>query len=257
MPRLGAEQRVHGDVVGTRGQRLERHALHAERGEALVVHVRIVGDDLRLERRHAPRERAADVAEAHDADRLAVQRARAIAGHAAAPHAGVHLLVQRDDLAVPRQQQRQRVIRHFAHPDVRDVDDDHAELGRRRYVDDVVADAGADNDLETFERAHHAAGHRRERGDDRVGVTGAGDDLVLLVHRGQGGQAGGDTVERGLAVGVVARSLSLDDVDVIGPVGHDASVVSDEKSWAREVYCTVLEGTNDSPSGLATVPALA
>ena len=73
------------------------------------------------------------------------------------PQPAVHLPVRDDDPAVPGQEQRQRVIRDLADPEVGDVDDDHAQLGRGRYVDDVVADARAHDDLEAFERAHHRA----------------------------------------------------------------------------------------------------
>jgi hypothetical protein len=145
---------VDGDVVGALGETLERDALDAERGEMAVVHVGIARDDRRLERRHAPRERGADVAEADDADRLAVQRARP-ARHPARPHAGAHLTIEREDLAVPGQQQRERVVGDLAHPEIRNVDDDDAELAGGGHVDDVIADARTHDGLEAFERAHH------------------------------------------------------------------------------------------------------
>ena len=64
---------MDGDVVGALRQLFQRDALHAERLEVRVVHVRIEGDHRRLERGDASRKRAADIAEADDADRLAVQ----------------------------------------------------------------------------------------------------------------------------------------------------------------------------------------
>ncbi len=193
---------MDGDVVRPLGQRPQRDALDAERLEPRVVHVGVVGDHRRLERGDATGEGAADVAQAHDADGLAVQRARVGAGHATAPGAGVHLPVERDDLAVPRQQQGQRVVGDLAHPDVGDVHDDHAQLGGGGDVDHVVADAGARDDLQPLQGAHDVAGDGRG-----------------------GGQARGDVGERGPAVGVVPLAAPLDDVDVIRPVGHDGSVV--------------------------------
>src|SRR5206468_5591331 len=141
------------------------------RREVLVVDVRIAGDDLRLERGYAPREGATDVAEADDADGFAVDRAGVAAGHLPAPQTAVHLPVRDDDPAVPGQEQRERVIRDLADPEIGDVDDDHAQLGRGWDVDDVVPDAGAHDDLEAFERAYHCARDARGRDDERVGVA--------------------------------------------------------------------------------------
>ena len=122
----------------------------------------------------------------------------------------MHLAVEGDDLAVPGQQQRERVVGHLAHPDVGDVDDDHAQLGGRGDVDDVVAHPGPDHGLEAFERAHHAARDRRGRDHERVGVARARDHLVLGPDEGEGGHARGDVSERGLAIGVVALATALD-----------------------------------------------
>src|SRR5438046_1736312 len=102
----GVDLGIH-DVEGAlaaqdAGDLLQRDPLDAEGDEVGRAHVGIAGDDLRLERGHATREGAADVAEADDPDRLAVERARA-ARHAGAPRSRVHLAIQRDDLAVPRQ----------------------------------------------------------------------------------------------------------------------------------------------------------
>jgi hypothetical protein len=149
-----------------------------------VVHVRIARDDLRLERGDAPGERGADVAEPDDAHGLAMQRARA-ARHAARPDARSHLTVECQDLAIPRQQQRERVVGDLADPDVRDVDDDDAKLGGRTHVDDVVADAGAHDDLEALERAEHRARYRRKRDDERVRVAGARDQRIRITDEGQ------------------------------------------------------------------------
>ena len=154
-----------------------------------------------------------------------MQGAGALTGHARAPHPGVYLPVEGDDLAVPGQQQRQRVIGDLTHPDVRDVHDDHAQLGGGGHVDDVVAHPGTRHDLEPLERAHHGTGDRRRRGDQRVGVARLGDHLVLGAQEGQRGHAGGDMGERGLAIGIVALAAPLEDVDVVRLVGHDGSVL--------------------------------
>jgi hypothetical protein len=172
----------------------------------------------------------------HDAHGLAVQCARPWAGHAAAPRAPTHLPVEGEDLAVPGEQQRERVVGDLAHPDVGDVDHHHAQLGRGRDVDDVVADAGARDDLESLERAHHGTGDRRRRGDEPVGVAGLGDQLVLGADEGQRGHRGRDARERGLAVGVVALAATLDDVDALGLVGHDGSVLTGSRDRSRAVY---------------------
>jgi len=233
--RLGIQQRVNGNVIRALGERLERYALDAEGGEARRRHVGVAGDDLRLEGGHPSREGAADVAQADDADRLPVQRAGTLARHRPAPRARVDLAVERDDLAVPGQEQREGVVGDLAHPDVGNVHDDHAQLGGGGHVDDVVAHAGAHHGLEALERAHHAAGDRRGRDDERVGVARPIDHLLLLADEGQRGHPGGDVGQRGLAVGVIALAASLDDVDVIGSVGHVGSVQETSRKAARKL----------------------
>jgi len=61
------------------------------------------------------------------------------AGNPPAPHPGADLAIEGHDLAVPREQQRERVVGHLADPDVGHVDHDHAQLGGGVHVDDVVA----------------------------------------------------------------------------------------------------------------------
>jgi hypothetical protein len=41
--------------------------------------------------------------------------------------------------------------------------------------------------------------------------------------------------DRSLAIGVVALAASLDDVKVIGLVGHEGSVLMKEKGWEDEL----------------------
>src|SRR4029450_1472462 len=136
-------------------------ALDAELLEAAVVDVGIAGDHLRLERGHAPREGAADVAEADDADGLAVDRPGPGPHRAHAPGAPIDLAIERDYLAVPRQEEPERVVGDLADPEVRNVHDDHTQLGGRRHVDHVVADARPHDSLQPFERAHDPTADRR------------------------------------------------------------------------------------------------
>src|SRR5215813_15313998 len=117
-----------------------------------------MGDHRGLEGGHAFREGTADVAESHDAHRLAVERARPGSRHTAAPASGVYVPVERDDLAVPGEQERERMVGDLAHPDVRDVHDDYAQVAGGRNVDHVVAHARPNHHLEPFEGAHHATG---------------------------------------------------------------------------------------------------
>src|SRR4029077_14327924 len=83
---------------------------------------------------------------------------------------------------------------------------------------------GARHDLQPLEGAHHGARDGREGDDEAVGVARLGDQLVLGLDETERGHAGGDAIERGLAVAVVALAATLDDVDVRGPGGHGARV---------------------------------
>ena len=124
-------------------------------------------------------------------DGLAVQRARAPPG---TPELHTPARTWRSSVMILRFQARssaERVVGDLADPDVGNVHDDHAELGGRGHVDDVVADPGAHHGLEPLERAHHVAGDRRGRDDERVGVAGAGDHLVLVADEGQRGHRAG------------------------------------------------------------------
>src|SRR5262249_198898 len=73
------------------------------------------------------------------------------------------------------------------------------------------------------EGAEHAARDRRERHHERVGVARTRDQLALIADERQDSDTRRDVGEGGLTVGEVALAAGLDDVDVVGAIGHDGS----------------------------------
>src|SRR5262245_32931947 len=81
---------------------------------------------------------------------------------------------------IPGQEEGESMVRHFAGPDIGNVDRHDPQVGCRRDIDHVIADAGSHYHFQLFESAHHPTRHGRRRYDQRIRVTGALDDLVLL-----------------------------------------------------------------------------
>ena len=86
--RLRGERSVDGDDVGAVQQLREADQLGAELGSLVLGHVRVVGEDAHLETRGTTRDRASDLAEADDAERLAAQLMAGVA--TALPLAGAY-----------------------------------------------------------------------------------------------------------------------------------------------------------------------
>ena len=200
--RLFGERRVQGYVVGLGHHFVEGHAGYAALGERFVGDVWVVGDDIQLESLGALSHRAADAPKSEYADGLAVQRADCV-GRARRPCVGANVAVQVDDAAVEREKQGHSLIRHFARPQVGDVDHGDALLGGGFHVDDIVAHAGSQHDLALRQRLQHAARHRRLGCDDAVGVPHMRDDFIFVVHAVQQLEACAHLFQRGAGVGEV------------------------------------------------------
>src|SRR2546427_5738867 len=83
-------------------------------------------------------------------------------------------------------------------------------------------------------------------------------ELVRVADEGQRAHARGDVGQRGLAVGEVALAARLDDVDVVGPRGHDDGVWRVRKSVTRRIDSARCAGPRQSfcTSRLGARPAI-
>ena len=126
------------------------------------------------------RDRAGDVAERDEAERLAhepreLQELRA----PFLPAALAHHLVLHDEPPERGQDQHHRVIGHFLDEGVRHVGDRDAARRRGRHVDRVDADAAERDDLALLEPVDHALGDRAALRVEGVAVARRHDEFIF------------------------------------------------------------------------------
>ena len=143
---LGRLGQVDRDHVGPPEQLVQAHQLDAELRGAGGRDVRVEGDQPDVEGGQALRDELADLAEAHDADGLAVQLDTGVG--AALPLPAAQARVRGRDVPGGGEQQGDRVL--GGGDDVRRgrVDDHHAAGRRGGHVDVVQAHPGAGDDLQ-------------------------------------------------------------------------------------------------------------
>ena len=167
---LRRERDVEGDDVGLAQQRVEvRDQARAEVARARLGNVGIEDEQpRRVEAAQARGHARADLAEADDAERLAVQLG---AIDRAVPLERLEPRVRLGNAAHEREQHADRVLRRRDDVAVRRVDDDDAAARARVHVDVVHADARAPDDLEPRRALEQTRRHRRRRpGDERLAV---------------------------------------------------------------------------------------
>ena len=175
--RAPGQRHVDGDGVGPAEQLVEADQLDAAQRGLLGRHVRVLPEDGHLHRPRPVRDGLADLAEAHDAQRLAPQLDAGQAATGRLPVAGPHGGIALGDPAGEPVEQRERVFGGRDRVAGRRVDDHDAGPRRRVEIDVVHADAGPADDDEP------AAG-----GDERrIGLDLAADDerVVLADDRAQ------------------------------------------------------------------------
>ena len=186
---LGGLGQVHGDEVGDLEQLVEGQQLHAHLRGARGLHVRVVGDDLHAEGRHALGDQDADAAEADDAEGLLGELDAGVLG--ALPLAVLQRGVGLRDVARGGDEQAAGELGGGDDVGRRGVDDHHAGLGGGGDVDVVQADAGAGDDLQ---------------------LAGGGDGLGVDLGRGAD-QDRVDVGDGGQQLGAV-RAVAVPDLEV-------------------------------------------
>ena len=137
--RAGRERRVHGDEVCVANHVIELDRFHAERSGAFRRHERVDREHAHVHGDGMPGDFGTDLAEAHDAERLAANFGAD--ERLAVPVAGVHRGIGLGDVPGERDQQRERVLGGGDRVPLRRVDDDDAALRGCFEVDVVDAHA--------------------------------------------------------------------------------------------------------------------
>ena len=152
---LGAG-RVHGHDVGALQQLVVADRLHAVVAHHQLFDIRVIGQHLKAERRGAPRNGARDMAEGDEAQRHAHQARELVeVGPCLGPFALAHHLVLHHQAPPRGENERHGMVGHFLDERVGHVRDGNAELGRRRDIDRVDADAAQRHDLELLAGLNH------------------------------------------------------------------------------------------------------
>ena len=168
---------MHRDEVGPCQQIVEAHSFDAEGGRRVRVDVRIVSEDFQSKRLGLGCERARNIAEAYEAERLAFQAPqRHDRRHF--PAAGLHQLVGKRHLAGEREQQRHGVVGYFAQAIIRNVIDRDAELLCCGQIDVVDAKAEAADRLAVLQLPQQFARQLGVSHEDRIGVARGGENVV-------------------------------------------------------------------------------
>ena len=153
-------------------------------GRGFGRHDRVGGEHVHVEGERLAGDLAADAPEADDADLLAPEPHDAHAQALAPPGHTLRGVVEQHDAPVPRQQQREHVVRHLVDAVVGHVRDHDSQLGRGRDVDVVDADAVAPDDDALFGGAHDFFRHLLEAGQDAVDVPRQRGERLLAAVRG-------------------------------------------------------------------------
>src|SRR5207248_1968843 len=119
------------DEVGAREQIIETHALDAGRGECILRDVWIVGEDVKPKRFGFRREHARDIAEANEAQGLALEAAQRH-DRRYVPAGRLHEFVGQSYFARERKNERHGVVGDFALAVIRHIVDRDAERLLRR-----------------------------------------------------------------------------------------------------------------------------
>ena len=167
---LGVQGDLDGDPVRFPEESVKIvHQPDAELARDVLLDVGIVGDHAEAERLEAPRQRLADLAQAHQSRRLAVQRRDRPAGRPV-PHALSHRPVVRDELPVEREEHRRRVVGDLevAHP--RGVGDQDARARGGVHVHRVVPVAESADGLRPVHGRDHLGVHLEEADHHDVGA---------------------------------------------------------------------------------------
>ena len=121
-----------------------------------------------------------DVAERDQADGQPPQPGNVVVVRAAfGPAALLGHLVHEQNPAVGGQEQHHGVVGHFVDEDIGHVGDHDAVIRRRTHVHGVGADAAEADDDAVVEALDDGAGDAATAGDQRVGVLGGCDELLL------------------------------------------------------------------------------
>src|SRR5438552_10353919 len=127
---------MHRNEVGAREQIIETHALDPGAGERILGDVWIVGENVEPKRFGFWRKHARDIAEANEAQDLALKAAQRHDWRYF-PAAGLHEFVGKGYFARERENERHGVVRHFAQAVIRHIVDGNAERLRGRQIDVV------------------------------------------------------------------------------------------------------------------------
>ncbi len=177
--RLRAARRVERDDVGLREQLVQRDGRDAQLGGALRRHVRVEREERDVPRPQARGHARSDLAEADEADRLALQlgpdELRAL------PFPGFQRSLCLGDPAQEREEEGDRVLRRGDDVPRRSVDDEDAALRGGLHVDVVEPDARPADDAKLLSGGQELAVHLRGR---------AHDEGVVVADRREKGLAG-------------------------------------------------------------------
>jgi hypothetical protein len=165
------ERRVQADVVGTTNQVVDRDELGTVFGGRRAVGHWIRDENGRIDRAGLADECLPDPSEADHTERELVEPADpgADLGDAlrvSLPDAVVDCPVERDDPALDREEQRQRVIGNLLDRRIRDVRDDDPESRCRLDVNVVVPDAATDDGLDRRQGLERRGVERLDRAQD-------------------------------------------------------------------------------------------
>src|SRR5690606_21621385 len=173
---LGRLRQVDGGEVALAQQLVQRDEFHAELGGAGGLYVRVVRDDVHVERGEALGDQDADAAEAEHPDGLALQLDAGVLRPL--PLALLEGRVALGDVPRGREQERDGVLGGGDDVGRRRVHDHHAGLGGGLDVDVVEADAGAGDDAQGLGVLEHLGGDLRGAAhDQRVHVPDGGEQL--------------------------------------------------------------------------------
>ena len=127
----GVQVTVQADDVRAREQLIEAHGLGTEPARHRGVHARIRGENLQAKAERPVANGLPDAAEADDAERLAGEAAQSLYLVPAPAVSVLHLAVIREQAAIQREQQCERMVRDLVRAVFADARDANAALRSR------------------------------------------------------------------------------------------------------------------------------